>query len=301
MLWDDRLDDASRERLEELLATQGLPAIELLTSFTRLHLDLEWLISSRSAHEKATASLKKFRNVTGLGESERRWRRWAARGLAGIAAGIFIVAIGAWYFARPGINQLTRAPQPVGRVVRLENEVWQSGGQLRTDDAVREGQIVDLKRGFAQISLGFGADILLEGPCRATLLSTDRVALEQGRVGVRAAKWATGFKVETEDVVATDLGTWFSVQSGGGGPAEIHVLEGAVQASPVNKNIAPEATRRVNADEALHVTRDGAFQAIGFRREAATERLTQFQPLRPIQIWNTGLASVRETRMHTGW
>jgi hypothetical protein len=299
-LWDDRLDDASRERLEELLATQGLPAIELLTSFTRLHLDLEWLISSRSAHDKAIASLKSFRNVTFVGEGERRWRRWGARGLAGIAAGILIAVLGVWYFSRPGIDQLTRAPQPVGRVVRLENEVWQSGGQLRTDDAVREGQIVDLKRGFAQISLGFGADILLEGPCRATLLSTDRVALEQGRLGVRAAKWATGFKVETEDVVATDLGTWFSVQSGGSSPAEIHVLEGAVLASPVNKNTAPEATRRVNADEALHVTRDGAFQAIGFRREAAAERLTQFQPLRPIEIWNTGIG-IREGDRDAHW
>ena len=56
---------------------------------------------------------------------------------------------------------------------------------------------------------------------------------------MRAAKWATGFKVETEDVVATDLGTWFSVQSGGGGPAEIHVLEGSVQASPAKGRPRP--------------------------------------------------------------
>jgi hypothetical protein len=299
-LWDDRLDDASRKRLEELLATKGLPAIELLTSFTRLHLDLEWLISSRSAHDKAIASLKKFRNVTGGGGSEGRWRRWAARGLAGIAAGILIAAIGVWYVSRPGIDHLTRAPQPVGRVVRLENEVWQGEDQLRTDDAVREGQMVDLKRGFAQISLGFGADILLEGPCRATLLSTDRVALEQGTLGVRAARWATGFKVETKDLVATDLGTWFSVQSGGRNPAEIHVLEGAVLAQPLDSNTASDATRRVNADEALHVTRDGAFQAIGFRRDAAAEKLAQFKPLRPIQIWNTGIG-IREGDTDAHW
>ena len=107
---------------------------------------------------------------------------------------------------------------------------------LQSGDAVREGQTVDLKSGFAQISMGFGADVLLEGPCRARLSSNDRVALERGKLAVRAAKWAIGFKVETDDLVATDLGTWFSVQSGGGTPAEIHVLEGLVLAKPNKAN-----------------------------------------------------------------
>ena len=39
-VWDDRLDADARERLEELLASQDFPAIELLTSFSRLHLGL---------------------------------------------------------------------------------------------------------------------------------------------------------------------------------------------------------------------------------------------------------------------
>ena len=173
--------------------------------------------------------------------------------------------------------------------MKLENEVWQGGDRLRADDAVREGQTVGLKRGFAQISLGFGADVLLEGPCRAKLISNDRIALERGKLAVRAAKWATGFQVETDDLVATDLGTWFSVQSGGDSPAEIHVLEGAVLAKPINENKSSDATRRLNADQALHVTRDGAFQAIQFRRDVAAEKLSQFQPLRPVQMWNTGI------------
>ena len=288
-LWDDRLDAVSRERLEELLASQDFPAIELLTSFTRLHLDLEWLISSRAAHDKAIASLKNLRNVSIVGESEWRWRRWAVRGLAGLAVGILITVVGVWYFARPGIDRLTRAPQPVGRVVRLENAEWSGSDGLQSADAVREGQTVDLKRGFAQISLGFGADILLEGPCRAKLLSNDRVALEQGKLAARAAKWATGFRVETDDLVATDLGTWFSVQSGGGRPAEIHVLEGAVLAKPNNENSSSDALRHLKADEAVHMTREGSFQTIEFRRDASAEKLSTFQPLRPIQMWNSGI------------
>ena len=299
-LWDDRLDDASRERLEELLARNDTRAIELLTSFTRLHLDLEWLTSSKAAQDKALASLKNLKSVTIFAESERRWRRWAVRGLAGLAAAILITVFGFWYFARPGIDQLTRVPQPVGRVVRLENAAWASSDRLRSDDAVREGQTVDLKQGIAQISLGFGADILLEGPCRAKLLSNDRVALEQGKLAVRAAKWATGFKVETDDLVATDLGTWFSVESGGDKPPEIHVLEGEVLAKPKNENSSGDALRHLNANEAVHMTRDGVFQAIEFRREASAEKLTNFQPLRPVQIWNTGIG-IREGGNDPNW
>jgi hypothetical protein len=136
--------------------------------------------------------------------------------------------------------------------------------------------------------MGFGADVLLQGPCRARIVARDCVALERGRLAVRAAKWAIGFKVETDDLLATDLGTWFSVRAGGG-PAEIHVSEGLVLARPVKANAARDLTRRLKADEAVHMTRDGAFQAIKFQRDDATEKLAQFHPLQPVQIWNTGI------------
>jgi hypothetical protein len=295
-VWDDGLDAASRERLEELLTRQDFAAIGLLASFTRLHMDLGWLVSSKAAQDKAMKSLK---NLVDTGIRERRWRRWTVAGVTGLAAGILVTVFCVWYFARPGLDQLTRAPQPVGRVVRLEDAAWAKGGP-QSGEAVREGQTIDLQRGFAQISLGFGVDLVLEGPCRAKLLSDDRVALERGKLGVRAAKWATGFKVETDDLVATDLGTWFSMQSGGGSPTEIHVLKGAVLAKSLHDKTPSDAARRLKADEAVHMTRDGAFQAIQFRREAAAEKLAQFQPLRPVQMWNTGIG-LREGAEDPHW
>ena len=296
-VWDDRLDAASRARLEKLLSQDDFAAIELLTSFTRFHLDLEWLMSSKAAQEKAMESLKQ---VALASERKKRQRRWKLAGLVGVAAGILVTVFSIWFFAQPGLHQLTRAPQPVGEVVRLEDAAWAGDTGPQSGDAIREGQIVDLQGGFAQLSMGFGADVLLEGPCRVRLLSNDRVALERGKLGVRAAKWAIGFKVETDDLVATDLGTWFSVQSGGGGPAEIHVLEGLVLAKPNKVNSSREATRRLKADEAIHMTRDGAFQAIAFRRDVAAKKLAQFQPLRPIQIWNTGIG-LREGDKDPHW
>jgi hypothetical protein len=286
-VWDDRLDAKSRAQLEELLSRDDYAAIKLLTSCTRLHLDLEWLVSSKSAQEKAWASLRK---VQPAHEAAVRWYRdWRTFGLVGLAASILLIVICVrYYFARPGIDQLVRAPQPVGRVVRLEDADWTTGTGLRSGDALMEGQTIDIQRGFAQLSMGFGADVLLQGPGRARIVSGDRVALERGKLAVRAAKWAIGFKVATDDLLATDLGTWFSMQSGGG-PSEIHVLEGQVLANSLKQSGWGVATHQLQADEAVHMTREGAFQAIQFRREAAAEKLTQFQPLRPIQIWNTGI------------
>jgi hypothetical protein len=285
--WDDRLDAKLRARLEALLSQDDYAAIEFLTSCTRLHLDLEWLVSSKSAQDKAFASLRKIRAEHR--DEMHRHPKFRSLGFVGIAASIVLVVLCVrYYFARPGLDQLVRAPQPVARIVRLEDADWVAGSGLQSGDSLMEGQTLDVKKGFAQVSMGFGADVLLEGPCRARIISSDRVALERGKLAVRAAKWAVGFKVATDDFVATDLGTWFSIQTGGGLP-EIHVLEGQVVANSLKQSGWSKVTHRLQADEAVHMTHDGEFQAIQFRREAAAEKLTKFQPLRPIQVWNTGI------------
>lgn len=284
--WDGRLDEQARARIEQLLSRDTQAGLKLLISYTRLHLDLEWLISSDAAQEKAVESLKRAGFV---GENEPRWKRWHGVGLCGLAAAILVMVLSIWSISPTGHARLTRAPQPIGSVVRLENAVWVGGEGPQLGDAVQDGQDLDLQQGYAQISMGFGADLLLEGPCRTRLLSNNRVALEQGNLAVRAAKWAIGFKVETDDLVATDLGTWFSMRSTREGQSEIHVLEGSVLAEPRNAKSPSRSAQQLKADEAVHMTRDGAFQATTFRRDAVAEQLTQFQPLHPIQIWNTGV------------
>lgn len=285
-VWDERLDAASRAHLEELLAQDDFAAVELLTSYTRMHLDLEWLVSSKAAQQKALETLKQVRAA-----NSPKTRRGVDRrmiGLASLAATILLSITYLWYFRWPGHEHLVRPALPIGEVVRLENVDWTDRIGVKTGDPVLEGQSFEIDKGFAQLSMGFGADVLLEGPCCARILATDRVALNQGRAVVRAAKWAVGFQVETNDLVATDLGTWFSVESGLE-QSEIHVLEGVVLAKPITAGDTPAETRRLTAHEAIDLTHDGAFHKSQFRRDAVIDRLTQFAPLRPIQIWNTGI------------
>lgn len=300
-LWDERLDAASRARLEELLSRNDFAAIDLLATFTRLHLDLEWLMSSKVAQERTMESLRRIHarserraawqeRLAGWQESVMSWQeRWRKVGAIGLAASLLLIVACQWYFARPGIDGLVRPPQTVGEVVRLDNAGPGSGTQLRLGDAVVEGQAVEIRAGFARLSMGVGADVLLEGPCRARIVSGDRVALERGKLAVRAAHWATGFRVETNDVVATDLGTWFSVQSGDGNPSEIHVLEGQVRANLIQRNGRDGAAYQLRADEAVQARGNGEFEAIVARRDSVATRLTRFQPLRPIDFWNTGI------------
>jgi len=285
-VWDDRLDAESRARLEDLLAQDDFAAIELLTSYSRLHLDLEWLVSSKAAQDKALASLGKLRADRKLQARRRLDRRMI--GFVGIAAGLMLSVFYFWFSSWPGHDHLVRPPQLVGEVVRVEIADPTSGPALKIGDAVVQGQTIDIPKGFAQLSLGYGADVVLEGPCRAQIAASDRVALERGTLAVRAAKWATGFVVQTNDMRATDLGTWFSVKSAGG-KSQLHVLEGLVLAKPVKSRAAIDPSRRVTADQAVDLMPGGAFRSIQFRRDAAADRLRQFIPLRPIKMWNTGI------------
>ena len=208
--------------------------------------------------------------------------------MGGLAAAVLIWMTYAWYFAWRGHEHLVRPSLPIGELARVDGAVWEGETGPKVGDAIHEGETVGIQSGFAQVSMGFGADLLLQGPCRARILANNRIALERGQIAVRAAKWATGFQVDTPDLAATDLGTWFVVQTGGG-PSEIHVIEGVVLAKPQAEGKLHDETRRLKADQAIQTTRDGALQTIRFRRDPAAARLVNFAPLRPIQIWNTGI------------
>ena len=286
-VWDEGMDEQIRARIEELLTQDREAAVQALVAYSRMHLDLEMLISSDVAHRKAlelvTRASKRVRN--------RNWVRHHGRVVAGmgIAAAVLVAVVSFWNTQPVGHKHLLRAPQPVGRVARLDDVVWEGETTVQVGAPLVEGQTFELRQGFAQLSMGFGADVLLQGPCRAQIVSSDRVALRQGNLGVRAAEWAVGFKVETDDLVATDLGTWFSVRAGAG-DAEVHVVEGIVLADPIKVRNAVQQTRRVAADEAVGVTGTGTLQPIEFRREVAAAELRKFDPLRPVKMWNTGIS-----------
>ena len=118
-LWDDRLDAESRAQLETLLSQDDFAAVDLLTSYSRLHLDLEWLVSSKAAQNKALSSVGKLRAAQKVKVRRHLDRR--TMGFAGIAAALLLSAFYVWFSAPSGHQHLVRPPLPLGEVVRLEN------------------------------------------------------------------------------------------------------------------------------------------------------------------------------------
>ena len=116
-------------RIEELLSQNDFAAVELLTSVTRLHLDLEWLVSSKAAQEKALASL---REVQAAKQANRlRHFNWRFAGMSGLAAAVLIWMTYAWYFAWRGHEHLVRPPLPIGELAKVDGAYM--GGRNRTE------------------------------------------------------------------------------------------------------------------------------------------------------------------------
>jgi hypothetical protein len=292
--WDDRLDEPSRDKLEELLSRDDFAGVQLLTEFTRMHIDLEWLISSKAAQRKALDAVAR---VKARPVRTHRWRLPGNR-LISIAAATLLFFVVVWQLASwnrdlggtlgkgsaPGAP-IVRPPLPVGRIVGHAGIRWAEGRQLRDGQTLLEGQVIDLAAGTARISMDFGAEMLLQAPCRATLISDDMVTLETGTIVVKVADWAVGFKVRTNDVIVTDLGTQFMVHADARAGSEVHVLHGRVIASSLRST----QQRSVGAAQAIRVRTGGGLNTVAFRREPFAKALGPFQPLRSIKLANTGI------------
>jgi len=113
--------------------------------------------------------------------------------------------------------------------------------------------------------------------------------LEKGKLTAQAAKWATGFVVETQGLRVTDLGTRFAVSAELPGTSEAHVLEGSVLAEPLKPQQPRRSSMLLKSGQAIRVnTQQASVDRLTAERNRFLERLDDFRPLRPIEIWNTG-------------
>jgi hypothetical protein len=301
-IWDDRADEQTYARLEKLVTQKDGSGVRLLERFSRLHLDLEHFVSSESARKKLVEILPqaevipKFRSVK---------QRRLLTGILGIAASLAVLSMAYWQFGfsrvappqvvapQGGIHEiaLVRSPLEVARVAWLEDAVW-GGDQTKplVGRPLMEGQVLQLQQGKAQISMGLGADVVMHAPSRVTLLSDSLVRLEEGAVAVQAAEWATGFSVETSNGLRiTDLGTRFLVNSEPNGVSEARVLEGSVLAKSLNEAAPSRPDLLIGTHRMARLTRSGVISELDSMNHEKIDEFEHFQPLRPIEIWNTGV------------
>jgi hypothetical protein len=222
------------------------------------------------------------------------WKHWSLAATILVAAGSLL-----WLKAlsdspspvtRTHLAVLRRPPQPVACVTSVTDANWSDGAEYSIGRTLNQRQRLELLTGTAQISMASGADIVMQAPCKIMLTADDLVILERGKLTTQAAKWATGFVVETNGLRVTDLGTRFAVSADSSGVAEAHVLEGEVLAEPMKRQRPKQSSMLLKTGQAIRVSVSKAtIDMIAAQSAGFVGKLQMFRPLRPIQLWNTGI------------
>lgn len=176
-------------------------------------------------------------------------RTWSGRHLAAIIILAFGLMLG---FGLAGwLRQHTDKPIYVATLRNSIDAHWStSGGHLAMGTPLKQGRLV-LTRGLAEIELFDGTSLILEGPTRIELLTTNSVRLNQGLLLATVPAQAQGFKVTTPVADVVDLGTCMGVQVDNRGTTWTRVFTGEIEISP--KDLTAQS-HRLGQPEAAVVT-----------------------------------------------
>lgn len=194
---------------------------------------------------------------------ERRLRRRIlfsrmARPLA--VAAVLAFGIGVTYFMNPRGGAV---------FTRSESIVWAGGNvPVETGDHLKQGHVLDISSGLAELEFPSGVTVLLEGPARFEITGPKSARLDHGRLVTRVTEVkGRGFVIDGPSGRIVDLGTEFGVSVERTGEMEVHVLEGAVTAEShqqrnslvtLHKNQAVRLgdgpSQRIPADDGVFVT-----------------------------------------------
>jgi hypothetical protein len=136
-----------------------------------------------------------------------------------------------------------------------------AGKDAPTGQVLVPGSRLDVRRGTVELEFRSGIRGIVRAPADLTLQSEDQLYLAQGTAWINVPPKAVGFKVSTSDLILTDLGTEFGIQSKPDSPSEAHVFIGKVEMGSRNGLTAKEI---VTAGQARKVGPAGGLQEIPF-------------------------------------
>lgn len=121
---------------------------------------------------------------------------------------------------------------PIARVRSVRDGVLEPGSLQIIEGSLVPPGVVRLKSGKVELTFFSGARVALEGPCELHLKSDFRATLVHGRLTADVPPQAIGFTIHTPSGQLRDLGTAFAVAVDRTGDADVHVLDGKVEAAP---------------------------------------------------------------------
>lgn len=170
--------------------------------------------------------------------------------------------------------------------------VWESPGLLTSVNTPVPARPVCLKQGVVEVLFSDGAAVVFEAPASFEVVSASRFKLNYGKAVGRVPPEAIGFTVHTPGVEVVDLGTEFAILAEESGEAEVHVLNGAVQAK-ATRSPKDVADNRVilRAGKAINVHQDGSFQ----KTKASPDRF--YRRIPSLVAVETSLEATRNLRL----
>lgn len=149
---------------------------------------------------------------------------------------------------------------PVATIRKSCDARWADPGVSSVPGTLLMPRSLELLAGIVEINFNDGATILVEGPARFDLESTQSAKLLRGRIVGQVPHGATGFHVSCPGVMVTDLGTEFGTAVAADGSTAVQVLNGVVElALPRADGVeSPAAPLRVGAGSGRSVKSSGS-------------------------------------------
>jgi ferric-dicitrate binding protein FerR (iron transport regulator) len=246
-LVEDRLTSAQSQSLEQMLAQSEEARVLYFRAIT-LSNSLAEYAGEMQADAVAAFPKKPLRHW---------WPVAVLAAAAAIALGFFVRA----HFQTFSPDQLALRGESadaelqtnalVARITGTKNCAWNSANQFQPGDAVHRGQQLELKEGTAEITFDCGAQVVLDGPALLSVESAWEAVLRRGGLRATVEPQAAGFRVRHSSVEVLDLGTEFSMVADAEGDAEVKVLKGSVEVSPVGLEEATPAVLHENESRAF--------------------------------------------------
>lgn len=119
-------------------------------------------------------------------------------------------------------------PASVGQITDSIDAVWGPGGLAPDAEGVLVAGRYSLESGAVELTLGRGAEVIVQAPCSFELVEDNLARVERGRLVAAVPESATGFTIEAGEVRLVDLGTEFGVAVDGQGEITAAVFDGEV-------------------------------------------------------------------------
>jgi len=256
------IDDEEFHRLEAHLLHNGA-ARRYFVEYFHHNTEIHFAIRAKRA---TAAVLNHLRLSAGAPQSPAFGRRPHATltrrlGLAGLAAGVLAVFVGAGLLLRGGTFErfrlgLAGQGKPsngnVAWLVNAQNCRW-AGTEARPGRDMHAGKSLKLDRGLAEIEFDQGARVILQGPAGLELLSGCKIRLSHGTLTARVPARARGFTVLSPGGRVVDLGTEFGLNVDGAGATTVRVFTGEVEAFPTDRGGPRDRGVTIHQDQTARI------------------------------------------------